>query len=353
MKFKSFSKKELINRISGFIENTQSDSFEDLALEVFRFQFETIEPLKAYWESLGANPESVRTSTDIPPVSLAVFKHNFLFSGDQPIKTFRTSGTSGKGRGSSPFDEDDLALMDVSIMTNAAANLFNDSTKSRFFMLVPSPDEAPEVIMANGMHKIADHFGTGEPFYAVRGGKFVGKEAIDLLVQWASENVPVTLIGGSFGFVNFVEGVQEKIKQIKLPEGSRMLDAGGFKGRSRELDRNGFLKMMQSFFGLPEAKCFNLYGLTETASQFYSCAREPKKPPHWTKVRICDPLTLQDVAVGEQGVPVLYDLANVARPAVILTDDIGVSFGEEGFDVSGRASGSAPRGCSLSLEEVR
>jgi hypothetical protein len=207
--------------------------------------------------------------------------------------------------------------------------------------------------MAHGMRKIADHFGTHEPFYAVRGGKFVGKEAVDILRQWAAEDIPVTMIGGSFGFVNFVEGLQEKIKKIQLPIGSRMLDAGGFKGRSRELDRKGFLTMMQSFFGLPEEHCFNLYGLTELASQFYSCGRKPKKPPYWTKVRICNPLTLDDVAVGEQGVPVLYDLANVARPAVILTDDIGVSYGEEGFDVSGRASGSAPRGCSLSLEEVR
>ena len=312
-----------------------------------------MQPLASYWQSVGATPDAIDSFQDIPPIALRVFKHHFLYGGGKATKVFRTSGTSGKGRGSSAFDEDDLALMELSIFTNAAANLFADDLKTRFFMLVPSPDEAPEVIMAYGMRHIAGQFGQGEPFYAVRQGQFVGKEAIDMLMQCVAEKTPVTMIGGSFGFVNFVEGVQGKIKKMVLPAGSRILDAGGFKGRSRELDRPSFLNMMTSFFGLPEERCINLYGLTELASQFYSQGSQAKQPPHWTRVRICDPLTLQDVAQGEAGVPVLYDLANVARPFVILTDDIGISCGEQGFEVVGRATGSAPRGCSLSLEDIR
>jgi hypothetical protein len=49
----------------------------------------------------------------------------------------------------------------------------------------------------------------------------------------------------------------------------------------------------------------------------------------------------------------LFDLANVSRPLAILTDDIAEPAGNGGFHVLGRASGTAPRGCSLNLERLR
>ena len=344
---------ELIDRIGRFIADREADSFTALARELCRYQAATMPALAAYWKSCGFRPDAVDDPAAIPPVSLRVFKHQLLYGGPEPARTFRTSGTSGKGRGAAPFDQAGLELMDSSILTNASAQLCSDGLKSRFFMLVPSPDEAPEVIMAHGMRTIARHFGLGEPFYAVQGGCFVGPSAVEWLKGCIGDNIPVTLIGGSFGFVNFVEGLQGKLDGLPLAAGSRMLDAGGFKGRSRELDRHEFLALMQSFFQLPAERCFNLYGLTELASQFYSRGAGPKKPPHWTRVRVCEPLSLREVTPGESGVPVLYDLANVDRPFVILTDDIAGSHGEAGFELVGRASGAAPRGCSLSLEEVR
>ncbi len=48
---------------------------------------------------------------------------------------------------------------------------------------------------------------------------------------------------------------------------------------------------------------------------------------------------------------ILYDLANISRPFVILTDDLARKR-QPGFDLPGRASGSAPRGCSLALEDI-
>jgi hypothetical protein len=345
-------KQDLITRISSFIHDESADSFDELALDVFRFQYASVPALAAFWAGLGATPDSVRHYTAIPPVGLAVFKRRELFAGERAARIFRTSGTSGMGMGASLFDVDDLALMDCSILTNAAHHLFKNGEKTRFFMLVPDPAEASGVIMAYGMRVIAARFGLGEPFYAVRGGELLLEESLDILRAWTIENSPVTLIGGSFGFVNFIDRLRDSCPGFRLPPGSRLLDAGGYKGRSRELDRDSFLATARDFFGLPEGQCFNLYGLTELASQFYCAGLAPKSPPHWTRVRVCEPLTLREVAQGERGVAVLYDLANCARPLAVLTDDIAVSHGAAGFDVVGRASGSPPRGCSLRLEEL-
>lgn len=345
-------KHTIIQRIHRFISDAAADDFDALARAVCHWQYANLPALAAYWDNLGWSPDSIGTYADIPAVGLGVFKKFEFFAGGDVVKTFRTSGTSGKGRGASIFDAADLELMNASILANAAQHFFPDGQKTRFFMLVPSPVMAPDVIMAYGMDHISRTWASAEPFCALGPGRLLLEEGVQILRQWADEGEPVTIIGGSFGIVNFVEGLG-KGNAVALPAGSRILDAGGFKGRSRELTREGFVRMCSNFFAIPEDMCINLYGLTELASQFYSRGMEPKAPAHWTRVRVCNPLTLEETPPGQQGVPVLYDLANVAKPMAILTDDLAQAYDNGRFEIIGRASGSAPRGCSLNLEDVR
>lgn len=342
----------IASRIEKFIWDKSVDTFADVACALFDFQFHHIDQACNYYTALGITPDNLKTVTDIPPIGLNVFKETSFFAGTKQTRIFKTSGTSGKGQGLAYFDELDLELMETSIIANCQQHLFADNRKTRFLMLVPSPDEAPDIIMAYGMNRIAENWGLEQPLFAVRKSAFLGKEAVSYIRQAIADNVPLTIIGGSFGFVNFIDAIQENIKGLHLPQGSRLLDAGGFKGRSRELNRHDFLDLTRNFFGVPPELCFNLYGLTELSSQFYSQAGGSKKPPHWTRVRVCHPLTLNEVEVGDEGVAVLYDLASISKPFVILTDDLAIRH-QEGFELLGRASGSAPRGCSLSLEEVR
>jgi len=186
----------------------------------------------------------------------------------------------------------------------------------------------------------------------VRAGALAAEETLAVLSAWTRAGEPVTLIGGSLGFANFMAKVGLENGPALAP-GSRLLDAGGFKGRDRELDRDVFYADARRFFGLPEERCRNLYGLTELASQFYGRAGGPKQPAHWTRVRVCEPLELVDLPPRRTGVAVLYDLANVSRPFAILTDDLAQAAEKGAFHLLGRASGSLPRGCSLRLEDVR
>lgn len=346
------NKQQITARVKCFIEDESKGSFTELAKALFEFQYTHLAPAKAYYQSLHIDPENLPSFEDIPPIGLNVFKEITFFAGEQQIRTFQTSGTSGKGRGSSCFDQSDLDLMETSILVNCKKHLFADKTKTRFLMLIPSPEEAQDIIMTYGMSRIAGKWGLDTPFYAVSKGNFLSSQAIDFINKAMDDKVPLTVIGGSFGFVNFIDSIKNKIPALPLPKGSKLLDAGGFKGRSRELDRDDFLALTSSFFDIPKQYCFNLYGLTELSSQFYSKGDGPKQPPHWTRVRVCHPLTLQKVADNEKGIAILYDLANISKPFVILTDDLALSH-SHGFELLGRASGSAPRGCSLALEEVR
>jgi hypothetical protein len=82
------------------------------------------------------------------------------------------------------------------------------------------------------------------------------------------------------------------------------------------------------------------------------------------RTEVVDPRRLgpdgpQAVDDGAVGLLRHLDLANVERPIMLQSEDVGrfmsVNAGgarQQGFEILGRAKGAEPRGCSLSVEDV-
>jgi hypothetical protein len=65
---------------------------------------------------------------------------------------------------------------------------------------------------------------------------------------------------------------------------------------------------------------------------------------------LVDPLTGQNVPLGERGILAHTDLANFNSAVTILTEDVGQAV-DEGFILLGRAQGADAKGCSLAVDE--
>lgn len=350
------------------------DQFNDLALEVFEYQYRTIKPYRRLCEHKNKTPETVRDWTEIPAVPADAFKHFTLFAGqpDQIAKTFRSSGTTDARNSSKSFFSDTgIELMNRSVIANAARMLFPDDRRTRILALAPNPEIAPHMIMVHGMNQMIGQFGDEGSRFCIGAQGLDLKSLLDELQQCEKHAIAVTLMGSSFGFVHLFDAMEEQGLRLALPDGSRLMDAGGYKGRSRELERAEFVKWACTLLGLLPKRVVNLLGMTELASQIYdgaiarsvrgaASAMTMKEPPHWVRTRILDPTNLEfgDLReIREAHCPGLLrhlDLANVERPMVVQSDDIGVGCEIEegfGFEILRRASGSEPRGCSLSVEE--
>jgi hypothetical protein len=113
----------------------------------------------------------------------------------------------------------------------------------------------------------------------VEGGELQTRELLDGLEQAETSGVAVLLCGTALALVHLLEAMESAEHRIALPEGSRVMETGGFKGLSRELPRDAFYQRLHGSLGVPPGRIVNQYGMTELGSQFYdSVLRFPGTP---------------------------------------------------------------------------
>ncbi len=164
------------------------------------------------------------------------------------------------------------------------------------------------------------------------------------------------VLGTSFAFVHLVDSVGQD--SFHLPRRSRVMQTGGYKGRSREVPPDVLRGDLARVFGLDLRSIVGEYGMTELSSQFYErTLYEADAPlglyaePPWARVLPVDPDTLAPVSEGAVGIAKIIDLANVDSAVAVLTQDQVRRVGD-GFELLGRAPGATPRGCSIAIDEL-
>jgi len=235
-------------------------------------------------------------------------------------------------------------------------------------------------------NRLSDGAGKEKGFGGEAGSFFVDPEtgirieAFHRALERAEEaGGPVLLAGTAFAFAQWLEVARERVWDVPLPAGSRIMETGGYKGRVQALSRAELYQGLGEVFGVPPARIVNEYGMTELLSQFYEpvLVEEPfpssrgtrqgtgalngsgagetpafrfHRPPPWVRTAALHPMTLEPVPLGEEGILAHLDLANLGSVARVLTEDLGRMV-PGGFVMEGRSPGAEPRGCSLAMED--
>jgi acyl-CoA synthetase (AMP-forming)/AMP-acid ligase II len=184
-----------------------------------------------------------------------------------------------------------------------------------------------------------------------------GWDPAELIADLEALQEPAAVVGTAFAFVHLLDALAERGDRVALPEGSRILETGGFKGRSRSVERDALHAAIAERLGVPRSRIVNQYGMCELGSQFYeSTLRDgaptpTKRVPPWVRTRVVDPETLAEVPAGAEGLLIHYDLANTGSVLAIQTSDRGRSVAG-GFEVLGRLPGAERRGCSIAADAL-
>ena len=333
--------------------------FDRLARELFSHQFESCGAYARFCRSRGAEPKSIRSWKEIPAVPTGAFKEMRIasFPEANEIKTFRTSGTSTQRRGELHLDT--LELYETSLLASLSRFVFPDlrpSERMTLRILAPSASEAPDSSLSHMFSKALEIFGSTDSGYDVVDGTLQTDALCRFLERAQAGRRPVALCGTAFAFVHLLDELeQNKRSNFQLPAGSRVMETGGYKGRSRELARDTLHSLLARRLGVAASNVVNQYGMTELGSQFYdSSLRQPdqtrrKLGPPWTRLRLVDPETGSEAKDDASGMVILHDLANTGSIAAIQTADIGRR-SEDGFEILGREPDAEERGCSIAAD---
>lgn len=342
------------------------DRFERIALALFQHQFEHCEPYAMLCRSIHRTPGRVTTANEVPAVPTGAFKEFDLrcFPASDTCCTFYTSGTSTERRGRLHLDR--LDLYEASLLSSLrharlspGSESGEDSRITRMRFLASAPDEAPNSSLSYMFGALCRANPGCESDFDLRGDRLELASLRRAIDEAQRDNEAMLIAGTAFAFVHFLDATESG--DWRLPAGSRIMETGGFKGRSREIPRSELHVSLVERFGIPEANLINQYGMTELGSQFYdstlvdTAGPRRKLLPPWTRVRFVDPVSAQDVEPGEIGMILIHDLANTGSLAAIQTADLGRAIlggdGEViGFDVAGRAQGAEARGCSIATD---
>lgn len=342
-----------------------AEAFDLLACDLARFQAQHIEGYARLCKARGVDPQALTRAADIPPVPTDAFKVTRVATFDAAITahTFRTSGTTVGTRGEHAMR--DVATYDAAAIAFGRRWLVRDLERALpVVVLGPSPEQAPDSSLVHMCEAFVRAFGTPSNVaatYLVDESGVIDLATFDERVAFAlARPEPMLILGTSFAFVHFIDAIGKDL--FTLPRGSRVMQTGGYKGRSREVPADVLRADLARVFGLDVRAIVGEYGMTELSSQFYERtlfdAEAPlglyAEPP-WARVVPVDPDTLVAVPKGEVGIAKIIDLMNVDSTVAVLTQDLARRVGEGesgGFELLGRAPGATPRGCSIAIDEI-
>ncbi|MER3497283.1 MAG: acyl transferase [Chitinophagaceae bacterium] len=328
------------NEWANKILAASESNFEELAFELFSFQYANNSIYRSFAELINREPRNVTQLRQIPFLPIRFFKsHSIQTTEFDPQVVFESSGTTQTVNSLH-------RVKDVEIYRRSFINGFE------FFYgpvhnwciigLLPSYLERKNsslVFMVDELMKQSQHPLNG--FYLNEWDKLA-----TTLQQLEKNHEQTLLIGVSFALLDFAEQHQLNLKNTVV------METGGMKGRREELIRKELHEKLRKAFGVKEIH--SEYGMTELLSQAYSKADGIFSCPPWMKVLVRDeedPFNISHSTFSNSspliGVINVIDLANIFSCSFIATDDAGWLYPDGSFEILGRVDNSDVRGCSL------
>ena len=319
--------------------NVTASGFENLALEIFQYQYQFGSVYKAYVDMLKIDPQKVNSLLTVPFLPIQFFRTHTVKTTDfNPVAEFVSSGTTQTVNSHHLIK--DIKLYQQSF-TEIFKLFYGPVDNWCIIGLLPSyleRNNSSLVYMVNELIHESHHPQSG--FYLHEYEKLHRS-----LKQLEADKQKTLLIGVSYALLDFAEQYPLQL------ENTIVMETGGMKGRKQEIVRSELHEILKRRFHVNTIH--SEYGMTELLSQAYSKRDGIFHCPPWMKVLIRDeedPFSVQHSGsemFTTRGAINVIDLANIYSCSFIATDDAGTVFPDGSFELLGRIDNSDIRGCSL------
>ncbi|MBX2894636.1 MAG: acyl transferase [Cyclobacteriaceae bacterium] len=313
-----------------------ANSFEDIAIRLFRLQAENNPVYKQYLKNLKVKPDLIKHLNQVPFLPIAFFKTQTIQTGNWNAETeFSSSGTTG---------------LQTSRHLVANLNFYLQHTVKTFEQFYGPLQQyhvlalLPAYLERKGSSLITmiDHFIRGSEsehsgFYLYNHDELARKiEALQ------SGSRKILLWGVSFALLDLADKFELDLSKALV------METGGMKGRRQEITRQELHTFLNQRFNT--AVIHSEYGMTELLSQAYSTGSGYFRLSPWMRVMVREINDPFNYVKGKAGGINVVDLANFSTCAFIETQDLGKTIEPGEFEILGRIDNSDMRGCNLLVE---
>ena len=225
----------LANKIFNILSEKD---FENIALQIFQYQYKEVKVYQQFCNLLKVNPTNVKSLNKIPFLPIQFFKSHQIIADNKKHKVvFSSSGTTGSVLSKH-------YVYDLQLYKNGFTKTFNSFMKSSkeltILALLPNYLEregSSLVFMVNELIKQSNNINSG--FYLNDLSSLIQK--IEYL---ENNNRKTLLVGVSYALLDLIE-----IKKFKL-KNTIIMETGGMKGRRKEMIRKELHKTLKDGFGV-------------------------------------------------------------------------------------------------------
>lgn len=323
-------------QLRQLIQKVTNDTFDQLALEVFQYQFQSNPIYQLYCRTLSRTPANTSRVEDIPFLPIQFFKSHDLKTGNwEEASVFLSSGTTGQ----SPSKHFIKSLNWYhSIALEGFVAQYGPVEQYCILALLPAYLERKGSSLVHMVHQFIQRSSWSESGFYLNDFASLTKQ----LKQCVEQGIPTILLGVSFALLDLAEQYPMDLSGVII------METGGMKGRRKEIIRQDLHGILSRSFNTQTIH--SEYGMTELLSQAYAPQAGLFYPIPTMRVLIRDVTDpFSQIDPGKTGTIDVIDLANIDTVSFIRTEDLGRKTDSGAFEVLGRLDNSDIRGCNLMI----
>ena len=281
----------------------------------------------------GFSPERVRTVDDLktlPVLPTLFFKRHHVLSIPERRLAMKVTSSGTSGSFSRVGFDWGCVFAEIPMVLRLG-----------FYHRLVSPKPAHYVILGYKLGK-QDQMGVARTmfgvthfapplsrFYALRwkDGAYVPDldRAVERLARCARSPFPVRVVAFPSYLWFGMERLEKLGLSLRLPKGSKLLLAGGWKQHyAQEVDKPRLYAQAKRVLGVEEGDIHEFFGAVEHPVFFNTCENHRFHIPAYSRVIIRDVRTLAPLPMGEVGlVNLITPLVNATPVTSVMTDDLG------------------------------
>jgi len=314
--------------------------------------------------------QQINTMADIckiPPLPTSLLKNTTLLS--KPYKKLLIKTTSSGTSGTKTLSGFDLGSalcgLKMAIKTFRRHKLLT-LKRTNYLVLGYAPSKLDQSATTKALKAVMLLAPKAKAEYAlvVRDGKYeINIEGLIAAIQkYAKSKRPVRIIGFPAFLKMFLDELAERGIKLKLPQKSKVLLGGGWKGMFMEqVSKEELFSLAQNTLGINPENCKDHFSTAEHPINYIACKNHRFHVPVFARVLIRDVNTLAPVPYGTAGLlNLISPILSSAPYGSIITDDIAVmrdgadcGCGNSApyFDLAGRVGLASVKTCAQAASE--